>query len=210
MRTGLIMEKIKSSSFFNEKGERVHVTLLKMDDCEVLDHRTIDKNGYEALVLAYGKVHLNRISKPMKKVFEKANIEAKKHIKEFRISSENFLNVGHKFTTDYFREGQYIDVKGCSIGKGFAGAMKRHNFRGLEATHGVSITHRSHGSTGANQDPGRVFKNKKMAGHLGAETVTIQNLRVVKVMVEDNVLVVKGSVPGKKGSYLYISDAVKK
>ncbi len=210
MRNGLIMEKVGSSSLFTTKGERIHVTLLTMKECEVLDHRTLAKNGYEALVLAYENAKLSRVSKPMRKIFEIAQIEAKKHVKEFRISSENFIDIGHKFTTDHFKEGQFVDVRGISIGKGFAGVMKRHNFRGLEASHGVSITHRSHGSTGGRQDPGKVFKNKKMAGHLGHENVTIQNLRVVRVSPEENLLVVKGSVPGKKGTRIYITDSIKK
>ncbi len=210
MRTGLILEKLGMSSLFTEKGERIQVTLLKMQDCQVMAHRTIEKNGYEALVLAYGAAKLNKISKPMKKVFENANIPAKKILKEFRISSENMLEVGKELNVDHFTAGQFVDATATSIGKGFAGVMKRHNFRGLEATHGVSITHRSHGSTGGRQDPGRVFKNKKMAGHMGCEKVTIQNIQVVDVQSDKRILIVKGSVPGAKGSVVFLKDAVKK
>ncbi len=210
MRTGLILEKLGMSSLFTEKGERIQVTLLKMQDCQVMTHRTIEKNGYEALVLAYGAVKLNKVSKPMKKVFENANIPAKKILKEFRVSSENMIEVGKEMNVDHFDIGQYVDATATSIGKGFAGVMKRHNFRGLEATHGVSITHRSHGSTGGRQDPGRVFKNKKMAGHMGCEKVTMQNIQVIDVQSDKRILIVKGSVPGAKGSVVFLKDAVKK
>lgn len=210
MRTGLILEKLGMSSLFTEKGERIQVTLLKMQDCQVMTHRTIEKNGYEALVLAYGAVKLNKVSKPMKKVFENANIPAKKILKEFRVSSENMIEVGSEMNVDHFDIGQYVDATATSIGKGFAGVMKRHNFRGLEATHGVSITHRSHGSTGGRQDPGRVFKNKKMAGHMGCEKVTMQNIQVIDVQSDKRILIVKGSVPGAKGSVVFLKDAVKK
>ena len=210
MRTGLILEKLGMSSLFTEKGKRVHVTLFKMQDCQVMTHRTIEKNGYEALVLAYGAVKLNKVSKPMRKVFENANIPAKKILKEFRVTNENMLEVGKELNVDHFSIGQYVDATATSIGKGFAGVMKRHNFAGLEATHGVSISHRSHGSTGGNQDPGRVFKNKKMAGHLGCEKVTIQNIQVIDVQSDKRILVVKGSVPGAKGSVVFLKDAVKK
>lgn len=210
MRSGLIVEKLGSSSLFTEKGSRIQVTLLKMDDCEILANRTVENNGYEAVVLAYGKVRPNKVSKPLKQVFANAKIEVKKLIKEFRVSPENMIEVGANLNVDHFQVGQHIDATSTSKGKGFAGVMKRHNFRGLEATHGVSITHRSHGSTGGRQDPGRVFKGKKMAGHLGDVKVTVQNLEVVGVRPEERLLIVKGSVPGCKGSYVYLKDSVKK
>jgi len=210
MRTGLILEKLGTSSLFIDKGERIQVTLLKMQECQVMTHRTIEANGYEAVVLAYGAVKSNKVSKPMKQVFANANIEAKKLVKEFRVSAENMIEVGSELNVDHFSAGQYVDASATSIGKGFAGGMKRHNFKGLEASHGVSISHRAHGSTGSCQDPGRVFKNKKMAGHMGAERVTIQNIKVVDVQVDKRILIVKGSVPGCKGSVVFLKDAVKK
>lgn len=210
MRTGLILEKLGSSSFFAENGEKQQVTLLKMEDCQVLGHKTIEKNGYEALVLAYGHIKQNKVSNPLKKVFANAGIEAKRVIKEFRVSKDNMIDLGQSLNVDHFTAGQFVDAQGTSKGKGFAGVMKRHNFRGLEASHGVSISHRSHGSTGGRQDPGRVFKNKKMAGHLGDEKVSVQNIQVVSVLPEKRILIVKGSVPGAKGSLVYLKDAVKK
>ncbi len=210
MRTGLILEKLGSTSRFSDDGVRIEVTLLKMQKCNVMTHRTIEANGYEAIVLAYGAVKANRVTKPMKKVFENANLEARKIVKEFRVSSDNMPEIGSELNVDHFEVGQYVDAIGTSIGKGFAGVMKRHNFRGLEATHGVSVSHRSHGSTGGRQDPGRVFKGKKMAGHLGARRVTVQNIEVVDVQADNRILVVKGSVPGAKGSVVFLKDAVKK
>jgi len=210
MRTGLVLEKIGMSSLFTEKGEKIPVTLLKMDVAQVVGHRTEEKNGYNAVIIGYGEVKASKVSKSMKTVFANANVEAKKVLKEFRVSADNLVEVGHIFNVDHFAAGQFIDATAQSIGKGFAGVMKRHNFRGLEATHGVSITHRSHGSTGGRQDPGRVFKNKKMAGHLGCETVTLQNLQIMQADPEKRILVVKGNVPGAKGSVVYIKDAIKK
>lgn len=210
MRTGLVLEKVGSSSLFTEKGERIHVTLLKMEDCQVVAQRTTEKNGYDAVLLGYGVLKLNKVAKPNRKLFADAQIEPKRHLKEFRVSADNILDVGTSLNVDHFTVGQYVDIAGTSKGKGFAGVMKRHNFRGLEATHGVSITHRSHGSTGGRQDPGRVFKNKKMAGHLGDERVTIQNIQIIEVRPDQKTLIIKGSVPGAKGSYIYIKDSVKK
>ncbi len=210
MRTGLILEKLGSTSKFSDNGERIEVTLLKMQRCNVMSHRTVEANGYEAVVLAYGAVKANRVTKPMKMVFENANLEARKIVKEFRVSGDNMLEIGSELNVDHFVVGQYVDVTGISIGKGFAGVMKRHNFGGLEATHGVSVSHRSHGSTGGRQDPGRVFKGKKMAGHLGAKRVTVQNIQVVDVQHDNRVLVLKGSVPGAKGSVIFLKDAIKK
>lgn len=210
MRTGLIGKKIGMSSMFNEKGERSTLTFLQIKDCQVIAHKTLEKHGYEALVIGVDNVKSSKVSKPMKQVFANAKIEPKAKLKEFRISGNSFLEVGSVLEVDHFAVGQFVDVTGKSIGKGFAGAMKRHNFGGLEASHGVSISHRSHGSTGACQDPGRVFKNKKMAGHLGDERVTIQNLRVIGIDKEKGIIMVGGNVPGSKGSYVHIRDAVKK
>ncbi len=210
MRTGLIAEKVGMSSMFTEKGERYTLTFLKVEDCQVVGHKTEQKDGYAALVLGIKNAKASRVTKPMKQVFVNAKVEPKVKLKEFRISSDQFIDIGAVVTTEHFTAGQFVDVTGTSIGKGFAGGMKRHNFRGLEASHGVSVSHRSHGSTGGRQDPGRVFKNKKMAGHLGSEKVTIQNLQVVAVDKEQGLIMVSGNVPGSKGSYVYIKDAVKK
>lgn len=210
MRTGLIAEKLGMSSGFNEKGERVPVTLLKVEDCQVVAHRTMERDGYRALIVGAKNAKPSRISKPMRTVFANNKIEPKVALKEFRVSAESYLEVGENLTPELFGVGQLVDVCGTSIGKGFAGAMKRHNFGGLEASHGVSVSHRSHGSTGGCQDPGRVFKNKKMAGHLGAEKVTIQNLQVFAVNAETGVIFIKGAIPGSKGSRVYVTDAIKK
>lgn len=210
MRTGLIAEKLGMSSGFNEKGERVPLTLLRVEDCQVVAHRTIEKDGYRALVVGAKNAKASRVSKPMREVFAKANIEAKVALREFRVSEDSYLEVGTNLTPELFTPGALVDVTGTSIGKGFAGAMKRWNFAGLEASHGVSVSHRSHGSTGGCQDPGRVFKNKKMAGHLGAERVTIQNLQIFAINAETGVIFVKGAIPGSKGSRVYVTDAIKK
>lgn len=210
MRTGLVLEKLGSSSLFTDKGERLEVTLLKMEDCQVLANRTMDKNGYDAVLLGYGAVRADKVNKPQKKMFADANIEPKRHLKEFRVTPSNLLEVGVSLNVDHFSEGQFVDVTATSKGKGFAGVMKRHGFGGLRASHGVSVSHRSHGSTGGRQDPGRVFKNKKMAGHMGHERVTMQNLKILQVKTEERILVVLGSVPGAKGGYVYIKDAIKK
>jgi large subunit ribosomal protein L3 len=209
-RTGIIAEKLGMSSLFTEQGRLLPVTLLKVDACQVVSHRTSELNGYNAVVLGASNAKPTRVSKAMRAVFANSKVEPKKHLKEFRISDECYIEIGVELKVDHFNVGQFVDVSGTSIGKGFAGAMKRHNFRGLEATHGVSLTHRSHGSTGGRQDPGRVFKNKKMAGHMGHETVTKQNLEVVGVDVENSVLLIKGSVPGPKGAVVYVADAVKR
>lgn len=209
-RTGIIAEKLGMSSMFTEQGRLLPVTLLKVDACQVVGQRTTDVNGYSAVVLGATNVKPTRVSKSMKTVFANNKVEPKKHLKEFRVSDDALIDIGAELQVDHFVIGQHVDVSGISIGKGFAGAMKRHNFRGLEATHGVSLTHRSHGSTGGRQDPGRVFKNKKMAGHMGHEKVTKQNLEVVGVDLENAILFIKGSVPGPKGSVVYVADAVKK
>lgn len=210
MRTGLITEKIGMSSVFNEKGERCTLTFLRIKDCQVVAQKTLDKDGYNALVVGVKNVKLSKVSKPMKQVFAKALVEPKAKLKEFRISADCFIDVGTNLEVNHFAPGQFVDITGVTIGKGFAGGMKRHNFRGLEASHGVSISHRSHGSTGGRQDPGRVFKNKKMAGHMGATQVTVQNLKIMSVDREQGIIMVSGSVPGSKGSYVYIKDAIKK
>jgi large subunit ribosomal protein L3 len=210
MRTGLIAKKLGMSSMFTDQGKRVTLTLLHLDKCQVVASRTMDKNGYTAVVVGAVLAKLSKVSKSMKKVFADSKIEPRSRLKEFRVSGDNLIEVGKELTVDHFKIGQYIDVQGRTIGKGFAGGMKRHNFRGLEASHGVSVSHRAHGSTGQCQDPGKVFKGKKMAGHMGDVNVTIQNLKVVDLDVEKGLLVVSGNVPGSKGSYVYVTDAIKK
>lgn len=210
MRTGIIAKKLGMSSMFTEKGERITLTFLQMDNCQVVGHKTMAKDGYVALVLGAVLKKASKVSKSMKTVFANAKVEPRAILKEFRVDEENLLSVGSEVKPTHYKIGQYIDVSGRSIGKGFAGGMKRHNFRGLEATHGVSISHRSHGSTGQCQDPGKVFKGKKMAGHMGDRSVTIQNLQVVKIDEEKGLLIVSGNVPGSKGSYVFVKDAVKK
>lgn len=210
MRTGLIAQKIGMSRYYTDNGQHIPVTLLLVDDCEVVAHKTEENDGYNALQLGWGKAKASRVSKALRGHYAKAKVEPKKVLKEFRISKDAFVDVGKQLSAEHFISGQYVDVAGVSIGKGFAGAMKRHNFGGLEATHGVSISHRSHGSTGQCQDPGRVFKGKKMAGHLGDENVTVQNLEVIDIDGEKGIILVCGAVPGAKGSYVTISDAVKR
>ncbi len=210
MRTGLIAKKLGMSSMFTEQGDRITLTFLQLEDLQVVGQKTIEKDGYNAVVLGSTLKKVSRVSKSMKKVFANAKVEPRQILKEFRVSDGNMLEVGAELKATHFESGQYVDVSGRSIGKGFAGVMKRHNFAGLEATHGVSISHRSHGSTGQCQDPGKVFKGKKMAGHLGDENVTIQNLQIVEVDAEKGIVIVSGNVPGSKGKYVLIKDAVKK
>lgn len=210
MRTGVIAQKLGMTRVFDEFGQHVPVTVLKLDQLQVVSQKTADKDGYNALQLGYGKAKVKRVSKALRGHFAKAKVEPKKRLAEFRVSEDAMLEVGREIRADHFIAGQYIDVRGMSIGKGFAGAMKRWNFAGLEATHGVSISHRSHGSTGQRQNPGRVFKGKKMAGHLGDERITTQNLQVVKVDPERNIVLVKGAVPGPREGYVRITDALKK
>jgi len=210
VRTGVIATKVGTSRFFNSVGGNIPVTLLKLEACQVVDVKTEDKNGYDALQVGAGVAKVKNVSKPLRGHFAKSKVEPKAKLVEFRVSPDALLSVGDELTAGHYVIGQCVDVVGTSKGKGFAGGMKRHNFRGLEATHGVSVSHRSHGSTGQCQDPGRVFKGKKMAGHLGDERVTIQNLEVVDTDVDQGLIVVCGSVPGAKGSYVYISDAIKK
>ena len=211
MRTGLIGTKIGSTSYFNEDGLSIPVTLIKIDDCVVSGIKTMQKNGYFAVQLAsIDKKSKNpKIKKPQKKLFGSLNISPKKIIKEFRVLEKNLLELGSSINISHFQKSQKVDVTGISSGKGFAGAMKRHNFGGLRASHGVSASHRSHGSTGNCQDPGRVFKGKKMAGQMGSKKVTKQNLKVVDIDTDNNLLVVKGSIPGKKNTIVFIKDAIK-
>ncbi len=211
MRTGVIAKKLGMSSMFTDQGDRITLTFLQLEFCQVVGHKTVAKNGYNALVLGAVLKKLSKVSKPMKEVFaNKAKVKPRAMLKEFRVSESNMLEVGTEIKLDQYKIGQYVDISGRSIGKGFAGVMKRHNFSGLEATHGVSVSHRSHGSTGQCQDPGKVFKGKKMAGHLGDKNVTIQNLQVVDTDEEKRLIIVSGNVPGSKGKYVFIRDAVKK
>ena len=210
LRTGLIAKKVGMTRLFMEDGKQIPVTVLSLENLQVVAQRTPETNGYTAVQLGAGNAKAKRTSKAMRGHFAAAKVEPKRKVAEFRVAPENMINVGETLTANHYFEGQYVDVCGTSIGKGFAGAMKRHNFGGLRATHGVSISHRSHGSTGQCQDPGKVFKGKKMAGHMGAAKVTTQNLQVVKTDADRGVIMVKGAVPGSKGGWVTIKDAVKK
>ncbi len=209
-RTGLLATKIGMTRIFDEKGHHVPVTVLKLDDLQVVDVRTKAKNGYTAVVLGAVKAKLKNVTAAMRGVYAAAKVEPKKKMTEFRVSEDALLEVGTVLSASHFVPGQFVDVCAVSIGKGFAGAMKRHNFGGLRATHGVSVSHRSHGSTGNRQDPGRTFKGKKMAGHMGDVQVTTLNLRVIAVDAEQDLIMVHGAVPGSEGSYVRVRDAVKK
>ena len=211
-RSGLIATKIGNSSYFQNDGTNTHVTILKVDECVVSNIKTIEKDGYNAVQIASietGK-DISHVNKPQRKLFSSIKIKPKKILKEFRVDNDNILDVGTKLNADHFKVDQFIDASSFSIGKGFAGVMKRHNFGGLRASHGVSISHRSHGSTGQNQDPGRVFKGKKMAGRMGHTKVTKQNLKIIEVDNLNNILIIKGSVPGKKNSVIFLKDAIKR
>jgi large subunit ribosomal protein L3 len=210
MRSGVIAQKLGMTRIYTESGEQVPVTVLKLDGCQVVAHRTEEKNGYTALQLGAGLAKVKNTTQPMRGHFAKASVEPKRKVVEFRVDPANLIDVGAEITADHFVVGQFVDVTGTSIGKGFAGVMKRWNFRGLRATHGVSVSHRSPGSTGNRQDPGRTFPGKKMAGHLGNERVTTQNLKVVKTDVERGLIMVEGSVPGSKGGWILVRDAVKR
>ena len=210
MRSGVIVKKMGMTNVFMDDGRNVPVTVLQLDKCQVVGNRTEEKDGYTAVQLGAGKAKVKNVTKALRGHFAVAKVEPKRRMAEFRVSPDNLLDVGVEITADHFIEGQYVDASGTSIGKGFAGGMKRHNFGGLEATHGISISHRSHGSTGQCQDPGKVFKGKKMAGHMGAEKVTTQNLEVVKTDVDRGLIMVKGSVPGSKGGWVFLRDAVKR
>lgn len=210
MRSGVIAQKVGMTRVFTEAGEHVPVTVLKLDGCQVVAHRTKEKNGYTAVQVGIGRAKVKNVSKAERARFAVANVEPKMKLAEFRVPEDGLIPVGAEITADHFVVGQFVDVTGTTIGKGFAGGMKRWNFGGLRASHGVSISHRSHGSTGGRQDPGKTFKNKKMAGHLGTERVTTQNLRVVQTDVERGLVLVEGSVPGHAGNYIFIRDAVKR
>jgi large subunit ribosomal protein L3 len=209
MRTGLIAEKIGMTQIFTEDGTQVPVTVLRVDNCSVVAVRTEEKNGYKAVQLGAKIAKPQSLTKPMRGYFAKAETEPKAYLREFRVDDANVMAVGQGVSVDMFLPGQLIDVTGTSIGKGFAGSMKRHNFGGLRASHGVSVSHRSHGSTGNRQDPGKVFKNKKMAGHMGARRVTKLNLKVHEIDADRGLIYVKGSVPGSRGSIVYVRDAIK-
>lgn len=210
MRSGIIAKKVGMTRLFMDDGRQIPVTVLQLDNLQVVAQRTADKDGYTAVQLGAGSPKVKRVSQAMRGHFAAAKVEPKRKVAEFRVSADNLIEVGAEISADHFLEGQKVDVSGTSIGKGFAGAMKRHNFGGLRATHGVSISHRSHGSTGQCQDPGKVFKGKKMAGHMGAARVTTQNLEVVKTDAERGLVFIKGAVPGPKSGWVTVKDAVKK
>lgn len=209
MRSGLILQKLGMTRLFTDEGVHIPVTVLKLDACQVVAQRTAEKDGYTAVQLGSGFAKVKRTSRAMRGHFAKASVEPKRRVAEFRVSQENLIEVGAELMADHFIEGQRVDATGISIGKGFAGAMKRHNFGGMRASHGVSISHRAHGSTGQCQDPGKVFKGKKMAGHMGDVRVTTQNLTVVKTDTERGLVMVKGAVPGAKGGWVLLRDATK-
>ena len=210
MRSGIIAKKVGMTRLFMEDGKQIPVTVLQMENLQVVDQRTAERDGYTAVQLGAGSAKAKRTSKAMRGHFAKAGVEPKRKVAEFRVSAENLIAIGEEISAEHYVVGQKVDVAGTSIGKGFQGAMKRHNFGGLRASHGVSISHRSHGSTGQCQDPGKVFKGKKMAGHMGAVRVTTQNLEVVKTDAIRGLVMVKGAVPGSKGGWVTVKDAVKK
>ena len=210
MRSGLIARKVGMTRVFAEDGRHVPVTVLQVDSCQVVDVKTPEKHGYSALQIGAGAAKPKNMSKPMRGHFARAKVEPKRRLVEFRVGENAVLEVGTEITADHFVSGQFVDVASTSIGKGFAGGMKRHNFGGLEATHGVSVSHRSHGSTGNSQDPGKVFKGKKMAGHMGARRVTVQNLLVVATDAVRGLIMVKGGVPGHDGAWVEVTDARKR
>ncbi|SFZ81094.1 LSU ribosomal protein L3P [Devosia enhydra] len=210
MRSGVIAQKLGMTRIFTEDGAHVPVTVLGLQNCQVVGQRTQEKDGYTALQLGAGAAKAKNTAKAQRGQFAIAKVEPKRKVVEFRVDADNLIEVGAQMQADHFLPGQLVDVTGTSIGKGFAGGMKRWNFGGLRASHGVSVSHRSHGSTGQRQDPGKVFKGKKMAGHLGDERVTTQNLKVIKTDVERGLIMVQGSVPGAKGGWIMIRDAVKR
>ena len=210
MRSGIIAKKVGRTRLFIEDGKQIPVTVLQMDNLQVVAQRTVAADGYSAVQLGTGTIKAKNVSKSMRGQFAASKVEPKRKLAEFRVAPENLIDVGSEITADHYIEGQFVDVSGTSIGKGFAGAMKRHNFGGLRASHGVSISHRSHGSTGQCQGPGKVFKGKKMAGHMGAVRVTTQNLQVVKTDADRGLIMIKGAVPGSKGGWVTVKDAVKK
>jgi large subunit ribosomal protein L3 len=210
LRSGIIAKKVGMTRLFMEDGRQVPVTVLQLDNLQVIAQRTVEKDGYTAVQLGAGTPKVHRVSKPMRGHFAAAKVEPKRKLAEFRVTPENLIPVGEEIIAAHYFEGQYVDVSGTSIGKGFAGVMKRHNFGGLRASHGVSVSHRSHGSVGQCQDPGKIFKGKKMAGHMGSARVTTQNLQVVRTDADRGLIMVKGAVPGNKGGWVTIKDAVKK
>src|SRR5690606_5338763 len=209
MRSGVIAQKIGMTRVYNDAGEHVPVTVLRMENCQVVAQRTQEKNGYTAVQLGVGLAKVKNTSKALRGHFATASVEPKAKVAEFRVSPDNLIDIGSEITAEHFVAGQKVDVTGTSIGKGFQGVMKRHNFRGGRATHGNSLSHRIHGSTGQRQDPGKVFKGKKMAGHMGNVRVTTQNLEVVSTDADRGLILVRGAVPGSKGAWIYVRDAVK-
>jgi large subunit ribosomal protein L3 len=210
MRTGLIAQKLGMTRVFNDDGNHVPVTVLKVDNCQVVAVRTQEKDGYTAVQLGVGAAKVKNVGKAMRGHFAKAKVEPKSWVVEFRVPQDALIDVGAELSAEHFVAGQFVDVVGTTIGKGFAGGMKRHHFGGLRATHGVSVSHRSLGSTGQRQDPGKTFKGKKMAGHLGDVRVTTQNLRIISTDAERGLIMVRGAVPGSDGGYVLIKDAVKR
>jgi len=210
MRTGLIAQKLGMSRVFNAEGNHVPVTVLKVDNCQVVAVRTEEKDKYNAVQLGVGTRKTKNVTKPQRGHFAKAKVEPKRKLAEFRVDKNALLEVGAELSAEHFIPGQFVDVTGISIGRGFQGVMKRHNFSGLRATHGVSVSHRSHGSTGQRQDPGKVFKNKRMAGHMGDVRVTTQNLEVISTDAERGLILVKGAIPGYEGGFVLVRDAAKR
>ncbi len=209
MRSGVIAQKVGMTRVYNDAGEHVPVTVLRVENLQVVAQRTQEKNGYTAVQLGVGLAKVKNTSKALRGHFAAASVEPKAKVAEFRVSPENLIEIGSEITAEHFVAGQKVDVTGTSIGKGFQGVMKRHNFRGGRATHGNSLSHRIHGSTGQRQDPGKVFKGKKMAGHMGDVRVTTQNLEVVSTDADRGLILVRGAVPGSKGTWIYVRDAVK-
>ena len=210
MRSGVIAQKMGMTRVFTDEGNHVAVTVLRVDNCQVVAQRTQEKDGYTALQLGVGNAKVKNVTQPQRGHFAKAKVEPKAKLAEFRVSEDALVEVGAEITAGHFLPGQYVDVTGTSIGKDFAGGMKRHNFHGLRATHGVSVSHRSLGSTGQRQDPGKTFKGKKMAGHMGAERVTTQSLQIVSADAKQGLLLIKGSVPGSEKGWVLVKDAIKR
>ncbi|MEW7008392.1 MULTISPECIES: 50S ribosomal protein L3 [unclassified Lentilitoribacter] len=209
MRSGVVAQKVGMTRVYDDAGVHIPVTVLRLENCQVVGQRTEEKNGYTAVQVGVGKAKVKNTNKAERGQFAVASVEPKSKVVEFRVSADNLIEVGSEIVASHFVGGQLVDVTGTSIGKGFAGAMKRHNFGGLRASHGVSISHRSHGSTGACQDPGKVFKGKRMAGHMGQTRVTTQNLEIVSTDVDRGLLLIKGAVPGSKGTWVTVRDAIK-
>jgi large subunit ribosomal protein L3 len=210
MRTGLIAQKLGMTRQFSEAGDHVPVTVLKVDNCQVVAVRTAEKDGYTAVQLGVGKAKVKNVSQGMRGHYAKAKVEPKAKLVEFRVSADALLDVGAELSAAHFVAGQFVDITGTTKGRGFSGVMRRHNFGGLRASHGVSVSHRSHGSTGQRQDPGKVFRNKKMAGHYGVERVTTQNLKILAADTDRGLLYVAGAVPGMDGGYVLVRDAAKR